>query len=1279
MIMLALCWMNLVAQCVEVGSIRGFIYGSEPSCAYDNWLSHVAEGAPYNSNYYAPWDIQHSNFGNYRNPTSQEMTHWGNVIQAWLELDLDTTQDLIGQYGFPYEVVTFQDTDSGRIFYMLRELLNDNVDYNGYPNNPSCHEIGSFDYGWGLYICDPLATRPMLVNVVHPCDDFPAPVIAVEALIKWDARFLFIAGASREALLLPPQYNQNFSKSDPSREEIHPFNVAYRLACDQIRSITSHTEFSVQIHSYDWARHRNVPPVLLSSGNNRLYPALPFFDFRRQPGDFFHAQPYEVFPQNTFGTHSQINVTNYYALYRELGYQGLAGDIPVAYNAELPGFVDNQQMLYTTQDNPWDTYSPFFHIEMSELPIFFTQDDATYRQFWGYDAATQSWSVENRYTILLQFYMPWVEALHQVLDELLWLNDGNCPSNPEDFCVIKATQSEVALGWKRSYDYDFDSYELQIRYQDGDHWHTKTIDRYDYSQLARQTLESITIPYPQNASFLYVRLRARDKNSGYSSWTEELKVFQPASDIDTISHFALQPENRRIRLNFYSNLTNVAGYIIARGQGTEPMQILTSWENEPLLAPNTSGHYEFWDNLAVNGQIYRYQIGVAFLNDTVFWHHPILKTHAFRPMIVYFEDQSNNIRDSLEIGLNYFASDDVDDYDRQKSSAPNSYVWIASKQGSYNYSRDVKNSHDQASSAKCWQVKTINYYSNQPLRIFVDAFAQEAEAQIMLKDTNTGLWHDLKHSSYDWVSSSVQNRIFELWWGFLEPGIGFPTQSTQRFAAGSIIPIRWSLINPQAFSDVSLWLVSPQDSILIAENLPVHQGQFTWQSPPNPMYGYRLAITARLLNGGCVYGLSPYGFDLYPSSITLSNPAGASLINIPILGFGNSVEQLFGPQTSAWMLSADNTWDNVSQIDGFTPYLIDSPQDWQLDFPQGFVNYLVSLPLQNGWNLIGNPHYHGYHLDQLLFTMQEVNYSHAQLAAMGIVSPKFYSMRQGGWELTDVIKPLEATLLYCNIDSELSVTLNPTRNHSGEEVDKQKWELKLNVCEGLNAWDSITIGIGEEGGENYNPLLELPKPPPIPNQAHRIRLWKAQHSSLQRVIKGFFPDYDHSEKNFGFIFEQPATGLLGFEVGENSLPPDYELEISISGHSEIINPEQTLWLPVASGTHYGSITVRNYQTQESGFPSETATPPPAIKIYPNPCFSELSISIENPKNQHISLGIYNLRGQKIRSLHDGLCSKGTLSLKWDCRDSKGQKTAPGVYFIRIQAGRKTLVKKLVLM
>ncbi len=312
---LLLFYSGLAAVFTEVGSFRGFLYGTEPACAYDNWVSHLAEGQESGLNIYAPWEAQNNEFGDFYLPEAEELADWGWTLEAFLAQDLAGTEARIAQYGFPYQVVNFQDLDSGRNFYLLRETLNDDVDTNG-TADPADDEIGSFDFGWGLFIFNPWASRPIVITAPHPCDDYPSPVFALEAFYRLDARFLLIAGAGREVAYIPPYNSNNQSISDPSRFAEHPFNECYQRACEQIRGLTNKTEFSLQIHSFDWNKYSGHPNVMLSAGNGRRWPALPIRDNSRARHDLINHTPWLVHPPNTLGTHSEVDILDFYCVYQ---------------------------------------------------------------------------------------------------------------------------------------------------------------------------------------------------------------------------------------------------------------------------------------------------------------------------------------------------------------------------------------------------------------------------------------------------------------------------------------------------------------------------------------------------------------------------------------------------------------------------------------------------------------------------------------------------------------------------------------------------------------------------------------------------------------------------------------------------------------------------------------------------------------------------------------------------------------------------------------------------
>jgi hypothetical protein len=77
---------------------------------------------------------------------------------------------------------------------------------------------------------------------------------------------------------------------------------------------------------------------------------------------------------------------------------------------------------------------------------------------------------------------------------------------------------------------------------------------------------------------------------------------------------------------------------------------------------------------------------------------------------------------------------------------------------------------------------------------------------------------------------------------------------------------------------------------------------------------------------------------------------------------------------------------------------------------------------------------------------------------------------------------------------------------------------------------------------------------------------------------------------------------------------------------------------------------------------------------PNPFNINTTIRYGLPKSSKVSLCIYNLVGQKVKTLVDAQQSAGYKSVSWDGRTSDGKNVPQGIYFYKFQAGddfRKT--------
>jgi len=86
--------------------------------------------------------------------------------------------------------------------------------------------------------------------------------------------------------------------------------------------------------------------------------------------------------------------------------------------------------------------------------------------------------------------------------------------------------------------------------------------------------------------------------------------------------------------------------------------------------------------------------------------------------------------------------------------------------------------------------------------------------------------------------------------------------------------------------------------------------------------------------------------------------------------------------------------------------------------------------------------------------------------------------------------------------------------------------------------------------------------------------------------------------------------------------------------------------------------------------------------YPNPFNAETVITYQLPNGvgpQLITLRIYNILGQEVRTLVREVQGVGTYRVRWDGRDQRGEEVSTAVYFYRLESGDFSLIKKMVLL
>ncbi|HPS38640.1 MAG TPA: T9SS type A sorting domain-containing protein [Candidatus Cloacimonadota bacterium] len=83
--------------------------------------------------------------------------------------------------------------------------------------------------------------------------------------------------------------------------------------------------------------------------------------------------------------------------------------------------------------------------------------------------------------------------------------------------------------------------------------------------------------------------------------------------------------------------------------------------------------------------------------------------------------------------------------------------------------------------------------------------------------------------------------------------------------------------------------------------------------------------------------------------------------------------------------------------------------------------------------------------------------------------------------------------------------------------------------------------------------------------------------------------------------------------------------------------------------------------------------------YPNPFNPETTISFDLPLKGDARLDIYNVRGQLVKTLANGILDSGRHNLVWNGLDEAGQPVSSGMYFSRLSYGNHTESRKMMLV
>jgi len=167
-------------------------------------------------------------------------------------------------------------------------------------------------------------------------------------------------------------------------------------------------------------------------------------------------------------------------------------------------------------------------------------------------------------------------------------------------------------------------------------------------------------------------------------------------------------------------------------------------------------------------------------------------------------------------------------------------------------------------------------------------------------------------------------------------------------------------------------------------------------------------------------------------------------------------------------------------------------------------------------------------------------------------------------------------------------------------------------------------------------------------------------------------EIDSNNVFFGFNtitkkFEGPAL------AGSGGYSLSYQIGKTREWGDDVFTIITSLMYASINGTEFGTpvLKISNTDIKSDQFQ--------LYSNYPNPFNGETTIEFYLPTASTIAIDIYNLLGQKVRTLWNGWHPAGQHQLGWDGRDETGREVVSGVYLYQLKTDTWRQTKKLVLI
>jgi len=336
------------------------------------------------------------------------------------------------------------------------------------------------------------------------------------------------------------------------------------------------------------------------------------------------------------------------------------------------------------------------------------------------------------------------------------------------------------------------------------------------------------------------------------------------------------------------------------------------------------------------------------------------------------------------------------------------------------------------------------------------------------------------------------------------------------------------------------------------------------------------------------------------------------------------------------------------------------------------------IPLDSGWNQMANPLPFAVDWATIEFEYNATLVGHADT----VIDDAAYYFNGSGYATVNSIPAWSGVfvnVLKSGVNALVeyhetgAVPARPYIEQTPPLASASHWNLRLTLTAGDFVDDGNLLGVRADAAEGVD-RYDLSEPPPAPAGVRLAFKLPGADVPLRRC--DFRPAFNDGA-TWDLVIAQAVDRKLAVS-GLDQVPGDLDVKLILASGNVIDlreSGEVTLPNDVESARLVvGTPGFASGET-ESVLPKEYALD----QNFPNPFNPNTRIRFALPAETQLRLTVFNVLGQKVRQLADGIYPAGTHDIVWDGKNDQGTRVGSGMYFYRFESDVFNQTRKMLLI